>query len=122
MYEYSFLVAEIRKNLARGLPLNAATKAAVETCMPKGILESFLRRHRAEVKQMILEEYDAEFHIRCEKELGFQEGHKVGERKGTALANRLCSLLLKEKRYADLERAAEDSKFQSQLFKEYHLQ
>ena len=74
LYEYSYLVAEIRKNLDRGVRLDAAVDQAVEACIRQGILEDFLRKHRAEVNEVILEEYDQELHIKSEKELSYLEG------------------------------------------------
>lgn len=54
----------------------SAVDQAVETCIGSGILEDFLRKHRAEVKDMILSEYDEELHIKCEKESSFLEGKR----------------------------------------------
>lgn len=76
LYEYVCLVEEIRVALKEGLKLASAVDQAVETCIGSGILEDFLRKHRAEVKDMILSEYDKELHIKCEKELSFLEGKR----------------------------------------------
>ncbi|MDY5540844.1 MAG: hypothetical protein SPF60_05425 [Lachnospiraceae bacterium] len=78
LYEYSFFVEEIRKGLIQGLTLEGAVSGAMDTCVHSNILEPFLRRHRAEVHALILEEYDEELHIRNEKELSYQEGHTAG--------------------------------------------
>ena len=56
---------------------------------------------------------------------GREEGRKEGERVGQHLANerwgKLISLLMKEKRYEDVAKAAEDAKFREKLFKEYGI-
>lgn len=78
LYEYAYLVAEIRKNLSMGIRLGTAVDQAVQSCIARGILEDFLRKHRAEVKNMILPEYNGELHIESEKELSYREG-KAGE-------------------------------------------
>ena len=58
LFEYAFLIEEIRKNLRLGTPLASAVDQAVEVCINEGILKTFLLRHRAEVKNVILEEFD----------------------------------------------------------------
>lgn len=82
LYEYAYLVEEIRKGIRTGLPLGEATDAAVEICIKENILAEFLRKHRAEVKKVILTEYNEELHIRTEKEISFVEGEKAGRIKG----------------------------------------
>ena len=54
-----------------------------------------------------------------------KEGIKEGREQGQHLANerwgKLMSLLLKEKRYDDAAKAAEDAEFRGNLFKEYGI-
>ena len=38
------------------------------------ILADILRSHKAEVTDMILDEYDEKFHIACEKKLSYEQG------------------------------------------------
>ena len=60
------------------------------------------------------------------REKGREEGRKEGERVGQHLANerwgKLISLLMKEKRYEDVAKAAEDAVFRERLFREYGLE
>ena len=69
-----------------GLVLAAAIDQAAEKCIKKGILGDFLLKPRAEVKQMILTEYNRELHIQNEKEIarreGFAEGFETGRKQG----------------------------------------
>ena len=51
-----------------------AVDRAVKECIGKGILADILRAHRAEVTEMLLQEYDEEFHISCEKKISFEDG------------------------------------------------
>ena len=51
---------------------------AVKECIHKGILMDFLRKHRAEVKNVILTEYDREAHIRAEKKESWEDGREDG--------------------------------------------
>lgn len=80
LYEYSYFIAEIRKYLSCGMTLEASVDRAVTECIKAGVLEQFLSRHRAEVKDMILTEYNEELHIQNEKALSFQDGMEKGIR------------------------------------------
>ena len=51
---------------------------AVKECIRRGILADFLRKHRAEVKSVILTEYDREAHIRAEKKESWEDGWEDG--------------------------------------------
>ena len=44
LYEYSYLVAEIRKNQEKGLTIHAAIDEAVQTCIEQGILADFFAK------------------------------------------------------------------------------
>lgn len=78
LYEYSYLIEEIRKRLRAGIQLAAAAKEAIEHCIQNKILSDFLTRHRAEVTNMILTEYDEELHISSEKKISHEEGRTEG--------------------------------------------
>lgn len=80
--EYAFLINQIREQLKTGKQLQAAVHFAVSHCIEHGILEEFLRKHRAEVTDVILTEYDQERHIKNEKQLSYREGHEDGRREG----------------------------------------
>lgn len=74
LYEYALLIEEIRQNQKEGLSFEEAAVKAVDTCIQKGILKDILLGNKAEVTEMILEEYNESKHIANEKELSFQEG------------------------------------------------
>ena len=103
LYEYSYLVAAIRSRLARGLTLSAAADEAVLECIASGVLEEFLIRHRSEVRQVILMEYDEELHISSEKALSYQEGFQKGAAQGISqgslqkLIQQVCRKMAKAK-------------------------
>lgn len=78
LYEYAFLIKEIRTQLASGKKLKAAVDSAVSLCIQEGILEQFLRKHRAEVTGVILTEYNQERHIKNEKQISYEQGQKDG--------------------------------------------
>ena len=76
--EYAQFVGEVRKRLDRGARLEEAADEAITHCIKEGILAEFLIAHRAEVNEVILTEYDEQFHIASEKELSRQEGLEQG--------------------------------------------
>ena len=78
-------------------------------------------------RELAILDYNSDHHDAFEegKTEGREEGRKEGERVGQHLANerwgKLISLLMKEKRYEDVAKAAEDAEFRKKLFKEYGM-
>lgn len=79
LYEYAVFIGHVRSNIATGMRLTAAIDQAVDECIRENILANLLRKNRAEVCNMILTEYDSEFHIANEKQLSYEEGKIKGE-------------------------------------------
>ena len=77
--EYSQFVAKIWKYLEEGVPLVETVGLVVDECMREGILADILSKNRAEVCNMILEEFDLENHIAMEKEWSKEEGKAEGK-------------------------------------------
>lgn len=125
MHEYAYLVGKIRDFLAMGKTLESAVELAVEACLENGILVEYLRKHRAEVKFMILSEYNEELHLKDTYEVGKadgrEEGRTEGKTEGEKRVNALNEILIRDNRLEDLKRAAVDEAFQKQLFEEFHL-
>ena len=83
--EYSWLVAEIRKNLADMEIEEAVNKAIMD--MPEDYeIKPFLEAHRAEVNGMLLTEYDEVKAMELFKEEGRAEGIEEGIEKGQELS------------------------------------
>ena len=74
----------------------------------------FLKKHRAEVLEMILTTYNKKLH---EKTL-----RREGRDEGIQNINRLNGYLLADKRYSDLERSTKDTEYQEKLLKEYGIE
>lgn len=55
------------------------------------------------------------------EERGIQRGREEGEERGIERINKLYSFLIKEKRFEDLERSANDGDFQKQLMEQYGI-
>lgn len=82
LYEYSYLVEQIRRRIRDGKTIETAVDEAVQQSIREGILADFLRRHRAEVRDVILAEYDEDLHIRNEKQISRREGKQEGREEG----------------------------------------
>ena len=137
LYEYSYLIEQIRVGLRQKLPLPDSVDQAVDHCIDQNILKNFLQRHRSEVKNMILEEFDLEKYLKLEKKesrtegynAGLSEGHAAGLSEGRAAGlseghaefATLTQRLLADSRIDDLKKAAEDSEYLELLLKEYHI-
>ena len=114
--EYAAYTAKVRENIKAGYPVREAVEQAVTGCIREGILEEFLRRNRSEAMKVSIYEYDAERHLRMEREEaradgyrdgqadgyrdgqadGYQEGHIKGYRQGQKdLQKKFISVMLK---------------------------
>lgn len=82
LFGYSKLISYIRNN-QKSMAIEEAIDQAVKQCIHEGILEKFLREHRAEVIKMSIYEYDEEKHMRALREEGREEG-KEDNKKETA--------------------------------------
>ena len=72
--EYAAYTAKVRENIKAGYPVREAVEQAVTGCIREGILEEFLRRNRSEAMKVSIYEYDAERHLRMEKEEAYKDG------------------------------------------------
>lgn len=102
LYQYSLFIEEIRQNQKQGAALREAVETAVDSCIRQGILTDILLGNKAEVTNMILQEYDEDLHIRNEKEISFQDGYEKGCRDAE-------DKVLAEKQRADDERKRADT-------------
>ena len=83
--EYSYFVDCVRKYSAK-MNFPKAIDEAVKECIEKGILADFLKKHIAEVRTVLLTEYDEEKDLKIiaegYKELWLEEGEKKGKKEG----------------------------------------
>ncbi len=123
---YMAFVRKVREN-KKNMDTEAAVRAAVEACIQEGILASFFRKHKEEVIDVGIFEFDEELYKEAMFEdgvvVGRKEGHKEGRKEGrTEERNtfaKLSSILISEKKQDDLIRAATDNVFYEQLLSEY---
>ena len=112
--EYSIFVQCVREYIQSEPSVEDALGKAIDTCIHQDVLADFLKKHRAEVTNMILTTYDKDLYEKTLKEDAREEIR--------AELNKLTICLLKTKRYNDLERAAEDIEYQKKLLKEFGIE
>ena len=115
--EYAEFVGLARSYIADGQKTQDALNAAIGYCIDHGILSGFLRKYRAEVLGMLLEEFDVDKYERSLK----NEGIEIGIQQGTERINRLHGFLLEQNRIIYLKRSTQDAEYQEQLFREFDL-
>ena len=79
--EYSEFVTQIRQNCVK-MDTPEAVDEAVKYCIAHDILRDFLTKHRAEVTEMSIFEYDEEKHMRLLREESREEGSELGRELG----------------------------------------
>ena len=81
--DYARLIARIRE-YKRELPIDEAIDKAVVQCIQEGVLADFLETHRAEVKGMMLTEYNEKKTLELFKKEWYEDGWADGQAKGWA--------------------------------------
>ena len=66
----------------KSMPLTDAVDQAVDECVEDGVLEEFFSKHRREVRNMVLTEFDEEKYIKMMREEERAEGHAAGLAEG----------------------------------------
>lgn len=85
LYEYSYFLQTVRKCVedSEGNKADAIDKA-VRLCIKEGILADFLIKHRSEVINVLLTEYDYDAHMEAIREEGIEIGEARAEAKERA--------------------------------------
>ena len=119
--QYSELVAIVRDYLEKGMDQEEAMRKAWEEGMKRGLLTDILSRNGTEVIAMLLKEYDLEEAKEYWKKEAAEEATKEATSRTLARARNLDLLLISQKRYSELERAAKDPDYQMKLLNEYGI-
>ena len=114
--EYVGIIESIRR-LKRTQPLEAAIDQTIDTLPDASIIKPYLSAHKAEVKNMLLTEYNETETMELFKEEGRAEGRQEGEDRLGALIARLISA----NRTGDITRAVSEPDYRKQLYAEYGL-
>lgn len=75
--DYAIFVDKIR-TYRKSMSLTNAVDKAVDECVANGVLEDFLNRHRKEVRNMVLTEFDEEKFLKMVREEERAEGRIEG--------------------------------------------
>ncbi|HBA48281.1 MAG TPA: hypothetical protein DCZ91_10890 [Lachnospiraceae bacterium] len=122
---YVALIQYVREFQGAGDSLSESMDKAIDKCVKEGLLKEYLLKRKAEVKLMLLTEFDEELFaetIRGEGfEDGFAKGEENGEKKGEERLNHLYLTLINAKKTNDLERAMRDKDFRDTLYQKYGL-
>ncbi|MBD5532348.1 MAG: hypothetical protein HDQ98_09125 [Lachnospiraceae bacterium] len=87
--EYAAFVELSRRYLSGGMEPKKALEAAITDCIEQNILAGFLRKYRAEVLGMLLEEFDVKKYERTLREEGREEGR---EEESARYSTLICAL------------------------------
>ena len=82
--EYNFFINEVYTNISKFDTMESAIDAAIQSCINNHVLEGILEMHRAEVKDMILTEFNEEEYIQMLKDESKAEGVAEGRAEGLA--------------------------------------
>ncbi len=111
--DYMTLINYIRENEQNGLDITLAVDKAVVTCIKEGVLSDFLQRHRAEVMDVCITEFNEKAFIDGIHEDGFTDGeNKLGL---------LIEKLMTAGRNADALKAATDEDARKQFYIEFGM-
>ena len=95
--EYMTLINEIRKN-SENMKFEEAVDTAVTYCIEHNVLRTFLLKHRAEVKDVCITEYDEKTFVEGIREEGRAEGHAEGFAEGRAEGQNLLATVVQRLR------------------------
>ncbi len=121
---YMRFVDKVREK-KRVMGTEEAVREAVEECIEEGILREFFIRHKEEVIGMGIFEFDEELYKEAMREdgmvLGMEKGREKGRKEGENLFGKLVAILMRDKMYDDVDKAAADEQYRQVLYRKYHL-
>ena len=126
--EYAWIVDTIRKNEAmlndaveREKVLDIAIDRTIDTIPDDFITKTYLEAHRAEVKGMLLTEYNEAKAMELFREEGREEGRAEGRAQGMNTLSTLIKRLLDLGRTEDVARVTRDPAYRDKLIAEFKL-
>ena len=82
LLDYSLYVKMVRENVKNGMALEKAVDQAIDAMPADSVISSYLKNHRAEVKNVSIFEYNEAEHLRNTYEDGYDEGVNYGLKEG----------------------------------------
>lgn len=80
--EYALFVFRVRENMKAKMIPEEAVDQAVTSCIRDGVLADVLSKHRAEVRNLILYEYDEQKQREIARNEAIEEGREEGRKEG----------------------------------------
>ena len=68
----------MRQGVRAGKTLEEAVDEAISKSLKEGVLKDLLKKNRAEVRNVVLTEYNEELHLKNVRECGYEEGYDNG--------------------------------------------
>ena len=78
LHDYAVFIGLIRDYISQENDINTAVTLAINQAISHNILKEVLSVHTAEVRDMILTEYNEEQHIKNEKNISYDDGFNDG--------------------------------------------
>ena len=79
LHDYAVFIGLIRDYVSQENDINTAVTLAINQAISHNILKEVLSVHTAEVRDMILTEYNEEQHIKNEKNISYDDGFNDGK-------------------------------------------
>ena len=79
LHDYAVFIGLIRDYISQENDINTAVTLAINQAISHNILKEVLSVHTAEVRDMILTEYNEEQHIKNEKNISYDDGFNDGK-------------------------------------------
>lgn len=114
---YSYFVEAVRRYLEWGYELESLIDHAIAECVEKDKIADILIKNRAEVKDMLLTDFDEKKY----RKMLIRDSKAEVREKATEILNELNRRLFEDGRIEDLKRSCNDRDYQEQLLKEYGL-
>lgn len=125
LMEYAQFVNRIRTYTGMKLSFEESVDRAVKECIQEGILREILEKNKAEVKNVILTEFNEQLYWEAIRKEGRDEGKEEGKKEGREEAgvriNTLIQNLIRDNRLNELEQCSREPGLQNKLFKEYEI-
>ena len=78
LHDYSYFVETVRQGVRAGKTLEEDVDGAISKSLNEGVLKDILKKNRAEVRNVVLTEYNEELHLKNVRECGYEEGYDNG--------------------------------------------
>ena len=114
---YVMLIRYIQENQLDGDSLQDAVDKAIKRCIDENFLKEYLLKKLAEVRLMLITEFNQELYEKTIR----QEEREEGREEGADRWGQIYMLLAKEKRSDDMQRIMWDKDFRNKLFQTYSL-